>query len=850
MVMPNMNRSFFTLFLLSFFLCISVNLCSVIRTVSPDSTMQYTRIQTAIDASVSGDTVLVYPGRYRTNVFFNGKNILLTSLYLYNPSDSIITQTIIDGHQNEACANFVNGETYQATLNGFTLENGSGYFGNGYRGGGGVYIKTSFATIKNCLIQNNNADFDGGGLLVACLNSNEAGVVLSGNTIRNNWSYKTGGVSIMHQADVFFDSVNLNHIYNNHGGTVHDLAILNASSYNIPLGTASCSELNGDYIFTAFPCTYFAQQSLIQFINHDLYVSPDGDDNNSGLSFAEPLKTIAKAFERIESDSLNPKKVFLAPGIYSRSGNNQIFPVNLKKWVDLIGVSPEETIIDCEGSGGVFVSFERDHDFKITNISIRNIELDNPLRSYNKIAIKLFNPKNITIDNCLFLNCLYPAISRDSYRSDYYPENTSLKIKNVIIDGYNNFPIALTSVKYLEVDNLTIKNSIPNLNEDIWIAPSILGVSPIAGWFGIVKMSNVLIENNHNSITNWPTNLCTSGFFFSGFADYYISNMTITNNTSVPAGGVIKIINSGNNIHFYNCLIYGNSPNQIWFEVNPTPTQPNHAYFNNCLIQGGQNAIRFEGTLGNYSHWGTGNLNTNPLFSGNPELPYTLSANSPCINAGLSNIPNLSLPDTDLEGNPRITGQYIDIGAYEYQLQPIDFTASIQEGNAPLNVQFTSISEDGITWAWDFNNDGSVDSEEQNPIHVFQQTGIYSVKLTINGNQSLLKENYIHVNPSGNQDNPTILFDALSPASPNPFSNQSSINMSIKEAGIITLDIYNVKGQKVKTLYHSAMPSSSSISVCWDGKDKHNQRVSSGLYYLVMKKNQKIIQIQKVVRIK
>ena len=57
---------------------------------------QYNTIQNAINASVTGDTVLVSPGTYYENINFNGNNIVLASHYLLSNDTSYITSTIID----------------------------------------------------------------------------------------------------------------------------------------------------------------------------------------------------------------------------------------------------------------------------------------------------------------------------------------------------------------------------------------------------------------------------------------------------------------------------------------------------------------------------------------------------------------------------------------------------------------------------------------------------------------------------------------------------------------------------------------------------------------------------------
>ena len=80
-----------------------------------------------------------------------------------------------------------------------------------------------------------------------------------------------------------------------------------------------------------------------------------------------------------------------------------------------------------------------------------------------------------------------------------------------------------------------------------------------------------------------------------------------------------------------------------------------------------------------------------------------------------------------------------------------DFTVNTIIGYAPLTANFTDQSspQDSIaTWQWDFENDGVIDSYEQNPTHTYTNEGIYSVKLTVaNPTQqdSLIKQNYISV---------------------------------------------------------------------------------------------------------
>jgi len=61
---------------------------------------------------------------------------------------------------------------------------------------------------------------------------------------------------------------------------------------------------------------------------------------------------------------------------------------------------------------------------------------------------------------------------------------------------------------------------------------------------------------------------------------------------------------------------------------------------------------------------GSGNFTNAPLFVDLAGGNLRLQANSPCINAGLNAYTPAGL---DLDGNPRIVGGTVDVGAYEFQ---------------------------------------------------------------------------------------------------------------------------------------------------------------------------------------
>jgi hypothetical protein len=68
---------------------------------------------------------------------------------------------------------------------------------------------------------------------------------------------------------------------------------------------------------------------------------------------------------------------------------------------------------------------------------------------------------------------------------------------------------------------------------------------------------------------------------------------------------------------------------------------------------------------------------------------------------------------------------------------------------------------------------------------------------------------------------------------PNPFNPVTSIRFDMKEKGLVTLKIYNVAGQLVRTLF-DGMKDAGFYSITWDGKNNRGSRVGSGIYFYKM----------------
>ncbi len=162
----------------------------------------HSTIQAAINASTTGDTIIVSPGIYQENVNFLNKNLKVRSLDPLNPN--CVATTIIDGNQTGSCVEILDGQDDTTAIAGFYMKNGHGIFG------GGVHVNSAQgpATLYNYII-NCKADRYGGGI---DYRSNASGLIQY-NTIINNYASDAGGG--IHLGPGSYADVYNNEIYNN-----------------------------------------------------------------------------------------------------------------------------------------------------------------------------------------------------------------------------------------------------------------------------------------------------------------------------------------------------------------------------------------------------------------------------------------------------------------------------------------------------------------------------------------------------------------------------------------------------------------------------------------------------------
>ncbi|HQB41786.1 MAG TPA: FlgD immunoglobulin-like domain containing protein, partial [Candidatus Cloacimonadota bacterium] len=108
--------------------------------------------------------------------------------------------------------------------------------------------------------------------------------------------------------------------------------------------------------------------------------------------------------------------------------------------------------------------------------------------------------------------------------------------------------------------------------------------------------------------------------------------------------------------------------------------------------------------------------------------------------------------------------------------------------------------------------------------------------LTIPGGRTGNHGAYYQFNMASLDANDTVepvFVNELGKAYPNPFNPTTTIEFSLKEKQNVSLSIYNVKGQIVKTLVKDQLEKGRH-KVVWDGKNNNGQVVGSGIYFYRM----------------
>ncbi len=776
-----------TIALYIFIILIPIVGATQIISVKQDGTGDYTNIQDAVDASSTGDTVLVWPGTYYETIDMDDHNIVLASLNLTSGEEQYIHNTIIDGSIGEQnpCIRAIYGADF--TVAGFTIQNGRGRDNLPGSSGGGFFIDNSNLIIINCIIKNNFARYSGGGIYSARSN-----LFLTGTLIKENHAATSGGGGITFAVidssqKLNFDTINLCSVFNNFACKGSDFYIGRYTSpMTVKLDTFSVSNPGRQHSYAVsdqhvFPVDDKIQIQMNNFIrqsvNSDIYVDPLGDDNNDGLTPVTPLKSLTKAVQIIHSDSLQKNTIFLTNGTYSPSLTGEYFPLGLWTNINIIGEDKDSTILDAENFSNHFTGSRLEESIDLEKFTLINGNGD--LSSFlgvgsismgftDSISLyKILFKQNVakSINSLALGNCSYVKINEVQFEDNIYGKSLGVQSS-----WYSpEYPRLTDSVFIM---NCIFNNNVPHPDSTIGLGGA-LNTSSIGDLYNdslISIISNSLFINNNSDNGSYPSNIIS----VFDYAKAIFVNCTFANNHSNlnEKSALFATFGYGAKSEVYNSIFYGNYPREIYLGSNEDTCKLS---IYNSLVSGGIENIGGDLNM-NVLVYDTTNIDDNPLFLGMWNHPYQITDNSPCINTGtLANIPEyIKLPEYDLAGNPRVYGDSIDMGAYEWD---------------PTIVGFHEIGPGT-------NADAS---------------------------QSLIK------------------------ASPNPFYQDTYIEIEPKQLSTeAKVEVYDNYGKLVKTLITTQL--NNKVKVLWRGDNNSGNPLPSGIYHVVMFYGDKEVESLKVVK--
>lgn len=687
--------------LISFFLFLSG--ISVVfpqtHTVIPNGSGDYLTIQEAVDVAVIGDTILVWPGEYLENIIIEDKSIVLGSLYLTTGINSYVDSTKINGNKTGGCIAVLDcSDTVK--IYGFSITNGSGY--EKYPDlfyGGGIFVNNSAISIYNCNIYNNEASEATGGIyasfsFVNIIDSKiknnfspsgpggicivfESLLHISNTTVAYNHSYYSGGgIAIVGNSHVVFDSVNRCNIYLNFAGGPNDIYINSDSIIRLYADTLTVLNPGNHFISSTDDfgnpqdeIELYSQNCKITQYNGNLYVNPiTGNDMNSGTHPNSALKTIAFAYAKIKIDSLANNTIYLADGVYSDSTNNEKFPINLKSFITLKGKGMEKTILDGRYKSFLIKGLPFDTDYCVSNLTIQKgtrMDYYDVFNNTDLFGTLYYYNNNVIFDSIRFRY----GIGQPGRSALGITRSNNVRVSNCIfedIKGIDVLDIGSQPDDTCYVYNCIFRNIKPDYNHPNKKYGKALRVSgSLSGGPGTTVVQNNLFLNIDQASIS------------SSFNNTWIINNTFVN-SSLEVPETANVVISGSKGYAYNNISYNNGQYPFW--INKIEGVPSSLSVYNSCTEGGEDSFTlYDASL----YYDESNIDDDPMFYGGEEYPYNLHEDSPCINTGsLDVIPDwIEIPEFDLAGNPRVTGDEIDMGAYEW--------------NPSVDIEEVNIKEEG-----------------------------------------------------------------------------------------------------------------------------------------------------------
>jgi hypothetical protein len=337
---------------------------------------------------------------------------------------------------------------------------------------------------------------------------------------------------------------------------------------------------------------------------------------------------MAYATRLIQPNEQNPNTVYLLPGVYSKELNNQFFPVAIQSNTNLLGAgeTPADVMIGEEWNlNTVSIWFADNVEVGFFHMKRNDV--------YNEQTMGMNRCQNVKVRDVDF------GEAHTDYPGLLISRSETIEIANCnfhnIIGYYGDFECLRTYRSEVHVNNIIINNNTSTSDDG--------HVSGIDFGDCTITANNIIVTNNYQDypgvlvqygntgnsspgeylkLSNFlmynntsSDNTLPLAIFFNKYDHSYISNMTIAHNSG-PTG----ILRLAGDYTIRNSIMYNPDASyeaHIW---SPSSGESNPTYsnidINYCLIRNGESGMSGADNPNNTLTWGEHNFDTDPLFRG------------------------------------------------------------------------------------------------------------------------------------------------------------------------------------------------------------------------------------------
>ncbi|OUV27040.1 MAG: hypothetical protein CBC57_01420, partial [Euryarchaeota archaeon TMED97] len=396
-------------------------------------------------------------------------------------------------------------------------------------------------------------------------------------------------------------------------------------------------------------------------------------------------------------------------------------------------------------------------------------------------------------------------------------------ILNDLVLGNNNAAGGGGAVTTLRPENITFTNSIIENNQSQGNSGGGVFIGSESNDASITvpgSLSHLTFVNNYAQIGG-------GGLFLWNTVDFDILHCTFVGNEANDNDGTSTWLGGGLAIHsnaeanVLNSLFYDNFPNSVH---DGTPNSPFEMNYTRTT-----------------EYWaGDGNTTEDPLFVDLESFDFRLQVNSPCIDAGTSDLDGDGFEDLGLF----YTGSAPDLGAYEWMVgAPQDLQAYVQDSTVLLawgaveeNLQFyklerstNDIFTENVLENFLTTNTFTDDDLEWDTEYFYRVSANVGYYTDYSNISSVMLES---LNIEDNEYLP--LSFQVYQNYPNPFNPTTSLSYQLPDDGKVEVIIYDMMGKLIKNLVNEKQRSGQN-SIIWNATNNSGNQVSAGLYIYTVK---------------